>query len=121
MRILIVLAALMVFTSPALAAENPDGPAGTVWIDLGGNAILNGQWTLEGRNGTRFVEDKNRALFLNASIGFVVAPRATLAIGVSRNQYTAENVGGETYLDSKSDDYRAGVTLRLYVSLPERR
>jgi len=116
-RAVLWIALLSCVGSPALGS--PDGPPGTIWLDLGGRMGF-GEYRL---GETSEDTDSDSLRNFRASLGAVVAPSASLEVGVGYRSSVQRNLVS-VFIDGlpfRTEDFESrqvllDVRLRLYLS-----
>lgn len=120
---------LLAWAIPAQAVS-PDGPVGTLWVDLSGSMTTGGRWKtpIPGVDEPDVLEeDDHRVSMYGGELGFVASPRLTLRLGLKVDRRTDSDLG--VFYEDRSNtpipfDLRreamlATLGVRIYLSLPD--
>lgn len=122
----ILIAATLALAPSLAAAASPDGPDGTIWIDLGASTIIDGRWEAT-RTLPTTVPDGNdiTGKQLTGTVGVVICDRVTLRFGLGYVTTTAVQQFGKrpgdptSGLDLTQTGYQFGGSVRVYLNLPD--
>lgn len=118
---------LLALSAPARAedkpspVQNPDGPIGTVFVDLGIGKDVVGRWWLEGDGGQETFRAGVSGTTGGGMVGIVGSSRTTLFVGASRATAKYSALPGVTdSLRQRYELWTVRATLRVYLALPGR-
>ena len=117
------LVALVSAYAATAGATSPDGPSGTVWIDLDAAKIVDGKWeATRGLSAPDGNELNGKAA--TGAVGVVVGNRVTLLFGLAYHSQTATEQFGKrpgdptSGLNLTSTWYTVSAGVRVYLNPP---